>query len=137
ARIISERRQISARYESEGEKKAKDIKSVSLAKIELLTKYAENAEKQAKAEADREAALIAQTAYEQDVKFFQFWNELEQMKQLLGGNKTRLLLSTQHPMLNFLGGPPRMSTQPGADAVERRPPDGKPAADKGDKGGNQ
>jgi len=35
------------------DKKAKDIKSVSLSKIELLTKYAENVEKQTKAEADR------------------------------------------------------------------------------------
>jgi len=130
ARIISEREQISARYKSEGDKKAKDIKSISQSKIELLTKYAENVEKQTKAEADREAALIAQAAYEQDPKFFQFWNEMEQMKQLLGSGKTRLLLSTHHPMLNFLGGPPRLGGQsgPAADGpVQRRPIDAKPS----------
>ncbi len=123
ARIISERRQISARYESEGDKLAKDIRSVSQAKVELLTRYAENVEKQAKADADRQAALIAQAAYEQDIKFFLYWNELEQMKALLGSSRTKLLLATQNPMLRFLDGPSRLNVGPAVGPQGTRTPD--------------
>jgi modulator of FtsH protease HflC len=112
ARIVSERRQISARYESEGAKKASDIKSVNDSKIELLAKYAEKVEKQAKAEADKDAELIRLAAYSQDKTFFKLWNELEQMRSFLGSSKTTLLLSTSHPMFESIFRPPAVEAIP-------------------------
>jgi membrane protease subunit HflC len=114
ARIVSERRQISARYESEGMKKASDIASMTATKVELFMKSAEKAERQAKAEAEKEAELIRLAAYSQDPKFFKFWNEIDQMRSLLGSGKTTLLLSTQHPAFDFLFRPPNMQA-PGGD----------------------
>jgi membrane protease subunit HflC len=108
ARIVSERKQISARYESEGAKKASDIKSINDSKIELLAKYAEKVEKQAKAEAEKDAELIRIAAYAQDKGFFKLWNELEQMRSFLASGKTTLLLSTQHPVFDSLFHPPGM-----------------------------
>jgi membrane protease subunit HflC len=114
ARIVSERQQISARYRSEGDKKASDIKSINDTKIELLAKYAEKVEKQAKAEAEKEAELIRIAAYTQDKSFFKFWNETEQMRAFLGSGKTTLLLSTHHSAFDFLFRPPGMDSQYGA-----------------------
>jgi membrane protease subunit HflC len=112
ARIVSERQQISARYRSEGDKKASDIKSIADSKIELLAKYAEKVEKTAKAEAEKEAEQIRVAAYSQDKSFFKFWNETEQMRSFLGSSKTTLLLSTHHPVFDFLFRPPGAATPP-------------------------
>lgn len=105
ARIISERRQISARYKSEGEKAADAIRSINKAKIELLNTQVAKVEKLAKAEAEVEAEGIRKLAYLKDEQFFQFWNELEQMRAVFGNSRTRLLLSTEHPLLRFLRNP--------------------------------
>ena len=121
ARIVSERKQISARYQSEGDKKASDIKSINDSKIELLTKYAEKVEKQAKAEAEKDAELIRIAAYAQDHKFFKLWNELEQMRSFLTSGKTTLLLSTQHPVFDGLFRPPGMERPPGPNNDPKLP----------------
>jgi membrane protease subunit HflC len=120
-RIRSERKQISARYQSEGDKKASDIKSINDSKIELLAKYAEKVEKQAKAEAEKDAELIRIAAYSQDKSFFKLWNELEQMRSFLASGKTTLLLSTQHPVFDNLFHPPGMDRPPGANNDSKVP----------------
>jgi membrane protease subunit HflC len=101
-RIISERELKAAAYKNEGKKRADDIRSAADAKVEMLSKEAEKVEKERKREAEAEAALILAAAFRQDAGFFRFWQEMEQMKSILGNSKTTLLLSTHRGVFDFL-----------------------------------
>jgi membrane protease subunit HflC len=102
SRIISERELKAARYKNEGKKRADDIRSAADAKVEMLSREAEKVEKETKRMAEAEAALILASAFRQDVAFFRFWQEMEQMKSILGSSKTTLLLSTHRGLFDFL-----------------------------------
>jgi len=102
SRIISERELKAAYYKNEGKKKADDIRSEADAGVEKLSRAAEKVEKETKRQAEAEAALILAAAFKQDAGFFRFWQEMEQMKSILGSSKTTLLLSTHRGVFDFL-----------------------------------
>jgi membrane protease subunit HflC len=102
SRIISERELKAAYYRNEGKKRADDIRSAADAKVDMFSRAAEKVEKETKRQAEAEAAVILAAAFRQDVGFFRFWQEMEQMKSILGNSKTTLLLSTHRGMFDFL-----------------------------------
>ena len=112
SRIISERELKAAYYRNEGKKRAEDIRSLADAKVEMLSRAAEKVEKETKREAEAEAALILAAAFKQDKGFFRFWQEMEQMKSILGNSKTTLLLSTHRGVFDFLFSVPGPDGQP-------------------------
>jgi modulator of FtsH protease HflC len=121
-RIRSEREAVASTYRNEGKRRANDIRTNAQVKIDLLTKDAEKAEKEIRAEAERDAEAIRIAAFSTDPEFFRFWNELEQMKTILGNSRTTLLLSTHRPVFDFLfqpPGAPRMSPGPAKDGKEK------------------
>jgi membrane protease subunit HflC len=127
-RIKSERESIAAEYRNEGKKRADFIRTTAQVKIDLLTKAAEKIEKEVKAEAELDAERIRAAAFLQDPNFFRFWQELDQMKSILGSAKTTLLLSTHRGVFDFLFHPPNgpsapRSTDPGvksASPIDRK-----------------
>jgi modulator of FtsH protease HflC len=112
SRIISERESKAARYRNEGKKRAEDIRSLADAEVEKLTRAAEKVEKEKKREAEAEAALILAAAFKKDEGFFRFWQQMEQMKSILGNSKTTLLLSTHRGVFDFLFTAPGPDGQP-------------------------
>ena len=111
-RIISERELKAAHYKNEGKKRSEDIRTIADAKVQLLTKAAEKVEREAKLEAEAEAELIRAAAFKADSRFFAFWQQLEQMKAILGNPKTTLLLSTHRSVFDFIFNAPGPSGQP-------------------------
>jgi modulator of FtsH protease HflC len=102
SRIISERELKAAYYKNEGKKRADDIRSLADADVEKLARAAEKVEKEKKREAEAEAALILAAAFKKDEGFFRFWQQMEQMKSILGNTRTTLLLSTHRTIFDFL-----------------------------------
>jgi modulator of FtsH protease HflC len=121
SRIISERELKAAYYRNLGRKHAEDIRTIADAKVEELSKAAEKVEKETKREAEAQALMILADAFAQDPGFFRFWNEMEQMKAILGNPKTTLLLSTHRSVFDFLFNVPGPSGQPAAPRLT--PPD--------------
>jgi membrane protease subunit HflC len=106
-RITSERMKIVAEYESEGERKAKDIDTkAEETKRELLAK-ARFEEDKLKGQADAEAMVIRNQAHQQDPEFYAFLKRMEKLQNILADNKTVLLLSTHRPLFDLLFQPPR------------------------------
>jgi modulator of FtsH protease HflC len=122
SRIISERELKAAYYKNEGKKRADDIRSLADAEVDKLARAAEKVEKEKKREAEAEAALILAAAFKKDEGFFRFWQQMEQMKSILGNPKTTLLLSTHRGIFDFLfnvPGPDGLPVAPRPDASNR------------------
>lgn len=105
-RIRSERGKKVADYESEGRKKAADITTDA-------DRIARNTEAEARAkktviegQANADAARIRSAAYAQDREFYLFLEGIRAFQSLIADTRDVLLLSTKHPLLKPLMGPP-------------------------------
>jgi membrane protease subunit HflC len=105
-RIRSERNKKASEYQSEGERLAKNIESSAEAKVRDLLARARFEEEKLKGDADTEASVIRNRAHQEDPKFYQFLKTMEKLQNILGDNKTVLLLSTHRPLFDLLFQPP-------------------------------
>jgi len=106
-RIRSERNKKVAQYQSEGKKQADNIESSAEQQVRKLLAAARFEEERLKGEADTEAIRIRNQAHSQDPEFYAFLKTLEKLQNILGDNKTVLLLSSRRPMFDLLFQPPR------------------------------
>jgi membrane protease subunit HflC len=106
-RIRSERNKKVADYQSQGEKQAKDIETRAEEKKRALLAQARYEEEKLKGEADTEAMKIRNQAHSQDPEFYAFLKKLEKLQNILGDNKTVLLLSSHRQLFDLLYEPPR------------------------------
>jgi membrane protease subunit HflC len=116
-RIRSERRKKVAEYQSEGDRQARNIESTAEEKVRKMLADAQFEEARLKSEADTEALRIRNQAQSQDVEFYAFLKQMDQLQSILDGNRTMLLLSTHRPMFELLFQPPRPK---GAAAAEKK-----------------
>jgi modulator of FtsH protease HflC len=105
-RIRSERDKKAADYESEGRKKAADITTDADRAARTIEADARARRTVIEGQANAEAARIRAAAYAQDREFYLFLESLRSFQNILGNTRDVLLLSTKHPLLKPLAGPP-------------------------------
>ncbi len=93
ARMISERKNIEAKYTAEGEKEAKKIDNETLKEVTITKANAEAEAAKLKAEGEAEYMRILSEAYNDPEKaeFYNFIRGLDSLKSLAGKNKTIIL----------------------------------------------
>ena len=110
ARIQSERAKKVAEYQSDGDLQSKNILSKADQEVREKLAQARSEEEAIKADADTQASKIRNQAYSQDREFYEFLKTMEKLQNIVGGENTRLLLSTHRPMFELMFNPPRMKT---------------------------
>jgi len=105
-RIRSERAKKVADYESEGRQKAADI-SAEADRIARTKEADARAQKTViEGQANADAARIRAAAYAQDREFYLFLESLRAFQTVISETRDVLLLSTKHPLMKPLAGPP-------------------------------
>jgi membrane protease subunit HflC len=105
-RIRSERAKKVADYESEGRQKAAEI-SAEADRIARTKEADARAQKTViEGQANADAARIRAAAYAQDREFYLFLENLRAFQAVISETRDVLLLSTKHPLLKPLAGPP-------------------------------
>jgi membrane protease subunit HflC len=105
-RIRSERAKKVADYESEGRQKAADI-SAEADRIARTKEADARAQKTViEGQANADAARIRAGAYAQDRDFYLFLESLKAFQAIVSETRDVLLLSTKHPLMKPLAGPP-------------------------------
>jgi membrane protease subunit HflC len=105
-RIRSERAKKVAEYESDGRKRAADITTDADRIARMIEADARAQKTILEGQANAEAARIRAQAYAQDRDFYLFLESLRSFQALLADTRDVLLLSTKHPLLKPLAGPP-------------------------------
>jgi len=106
-RIRSERDKMVAKYNSDADKQAKRIDSEAEENRRGLLAKARFTEEKLKGDADTEAIRLRNQAHSQDPEFYAFLKKLDKLQNILGDNKTILLLSSHRPIFDLLFQPPR------------------------------
>ncbi|HMF15314.1 MAG TPA: hypothetical protein VKE94_23530, partial [Gemmataceae bacterium] len=83
-------------------------------------------EEKLKGEADNEAIRLRNEAHSKDPEFYAFLKKLDKLQNILGDNKTVLLLSSHRPIFDLLFQPPR----PNGVMDKKSPADPKKGGDK-------
>jgi membrane protease subunit HflC len=105
-RIRSERAKKVADYESEGRQRAAEI-SVEADRAARTREADARAQKTViEGQASADAARIRSTAYGQDREFYLFLENLRAFQAIISETRDVLLLSTKHPLMKPLAGPP-------------------------------
>jgi membrane protease subunit HflC len=105
-RIRSERAKKVADYESEGRQKAADI-SAEADRVARTKEADARAQKTViEGQANADAARIRAGAYAQDRDFYLFLESLKAFQAIVSETRDVLLLSTKHPLMKPLAGPP-------------------------------
>jgi membrane protease subunit HflC len=105
-RIRSERGKKVADYESEGRKRAADITTDADRIARTIEADARARKTVIEGQANADAARTRATAYAQDREFYLFLEGLRAFQSLIADTRDILLLSTKHPLLKPLMGPP-------------------------------
>ena len=105
-RIRSERAKKVADYESEARQKASEITAEAdrIARTKEADARAQKTVIEGQANAD--AARIRSTAYAQDREFYLFLENIRAFQTIVSETRDILLLSTKHPLMKPLAGPP-------------------------------
>lgn len=105
-RIRSERDKKAADYESEGRKRASDITTDADRAARTTEADARARKTVIEGQANADAARTRAAAYAQDREFYLFLEGLRSFQGILANTRDVLLLSTKHPLLKPLAGPP-------------------------------
>lgn len=105
-RIRSERAKKAADYENEGRKRAADITTDADRAARMIEADARARKTVIEGQANADAARIRGTAYAQDRDFYLFLENLRAFQNAIAETRDVLLLSTKHPLLKPLMGPP-------------------------------
>jgi membrane protease subunit HflC len=110
-RIRSERAKKVADYESEGRKKAADITTDADRAARTVEADARAKRTVIEGEANADAARIRASAYAKDREFYLFLESVRAFQSAIADTRDVLLLSTKHPLLAPLAGPPKPNGQ--------------------------
>lgn len=127
-RIRSERNKKVEEYRSEGTRLAEDIRSAADRQAQDIRTEAKSKEQRLKGEADAEADRIRNLAQSKDVDFYVFLKKLEEYQNILGNNKTMLLLSSHRELFDLLFAPPKPANGKPREAPPLKAGDGRPRA---------
>ncbi|HEV3263171.1 MAG TPA: protease modulator HflC [Gemmataceae bacterium] len=130
-RITSEREKKKAEYDSEATVKVGRITADTDRQVKQIGAEAEARAKQLMSHADAEADRIRNEAFSKDVEFYVFLRKLEEYGNILGNNRTILLLSSHRQLFDLLYSPPQPhgSNGNGKSAVSLKPPAKNPKAE--------
>ena len=103
-RMIEERLRISKKYTSEGEGEFESIMGDKERDVKTILSEAYKTTKEIEGVADAKATQIYAEAFGVDPDFYRFWKTLELYEQHIGGEKTRLILGTDNPLLEIIKG---------------------------------
>jgi membrane protease subunit HflC len=106
SRIRSERQKKVVEYQSEGEQVARKIGSEAEFESRTMLADARAREQLLKGQAEADADRIRSEAQAKDVAFYTFLRKLAGYQQILGDNKTVLLLSSHRDLFDVLFNPP-------------------------------
>lgn len=109
-RIRSERGKKVTEYKAEGERLARNIESKAEADARDLIARARFEEDAIKSKADTEVLKLRNEAQSRDPEFYAFLKQMEKLQNILGDNRSTLLLSTHRSIFDLLFNPPRPST---------------------------
>jgi len=108
-RIRSERARKAADYETQGRQQASAIIAEAERQARTLESEAQARKTLIEAEARAEAARLRAQAYARDPDFYMFLENLRAFQSAISQTRDLLLLSTKHPLLSPLAGPPTSS----------------------------
>ncbi len=103
-RMIEERQRIAKKYTSEGEGEYEKIMGDKEREMKTILSEAYKTAKEIEGAADANATEIYAGAFGRDPDFYRFWKTLELYEAHLGGEKTRLILGTDNPLLELIKG---------------------------------
>ncbi|MCS7021857.1 MAG: protease modulator HflC [Gemmataceae bacterium] len=105
-RIRSERARKAADYESQGRQQAAAIAAEAERQARAIESEAQARKTLIEGQAQAEVARLRAEAYAQDPEFYLFLENLRAFQAAIAETKDLLLLSTRHPLLRPLAGPP-------------------------------
>jgi len=108
ARIVSERNKKKADYESEATVKVGRINADADRRVKQIDAEADAEARRIMSQADAEADSIRGEAFRKDADFYVFLKKLEGYANILGNNRTVLLLSSHRELFDLLFSPPRI-----------------------------
>jgi len=103
-RMIEERQRIATKYTSEGEREYLKIMGDKEREMKTILSAAYKIAQETEGVADANATEIYAKAFGKDPDFYRLWKTLELYEQYLGGEKTRLILGTDNPLLEMIKG---------------------------------
>ncbi|MHC4890131.1 MAG: protease modulator HflC [Planctomycetota bacterium] len=103
-RMIEERLRISKKHISEGEGEYEKIMGDKERDVKTILSEAYKTVKEIEGAADANATQIYAEGFGTDPDFYRFWKTLELYEQHIGGEKTRLILGTDNPLLEIIKG---------------------------------
>lgn len=106
-RIRSERAKKAADYENEGRKRAADIATDADRAARMIEADARARKTIIEGQANADAARIRAAAYAEDRDFYLFLENIRAFQAAIAETRDVLLLSTKHPLLKPLMGPPK------------------------------
>lgn len=112
-RIRSERNKKVEEIRSAGELERRNIETRAEEELRGILADARSKEERIKGEADTRAIQIRNEAHSKDPEFYAFLKKLEKMQNILGDNRTVLLLSSHREIFDLLFQPPKINS-PGA-----------------------
>ncbi len=111
-RIRSERKRKATDYDTDGEKRAREIRSAAERDAEIMRATAQAKAEFTRKQAEVEADKIRNEAHSKDREFYVFLQKLESYKQMLSRTSDLLLLSSRHPLFQLLLNPPATPKEP-------------------------
>jgi len=103
-RMIEERMRIAKKHTSEGEGEFEKIMGDKEREVKTILSEAYKTVKEIEGAADANATQIYAEGFGVDPDFYRFWKTLELYEQHIGGEKTRLILGTDNPLLKIIKG---------------------------------
>jgi len=103
-RMIEERLRIAKKYTSEGEGEFERIMGNRERDVKTILSEAYKTAKEIEGAADAEATHLYAEGFGIDPGFYRFWRTLELYENYIGGEKTRLILGADNPLLEMIKG---------------------------------
>ncbi len=109
-RMKEERMRIAKKYTSEGEGEFEKIMGDMERETKTILSEAYKTSKEIEGKADAEATELYAKGFGKDPEFYQFWQTLELYDEAIGGEKTKLILGTDNPLLSLIKGDIELKT---------------------------
>jgi membrane protease subunit HflC len=102
--MIEERRRIAKKYISEGDGEDEKIMGDKEREVKTILSEAYKTAREIEGKADATATEIYAKSFGKDPEFYRFWRTLQLYAEFIGGDKTRLILGTDNPLLEMIKG---------------------------------
>jgi len=111
-RMIEERLRIAKKYMSEGEGEYEKIMGDKEREVKIILSEAYRTAREIEGAADAKATEIYAKSFGKDPDFYRYWRTLELYEGYIGGEKTKLILGTDNPLLEIIKGNVTPETAP-------------------------